>query len=133
MLRVFLLKKIVKYLIENRENKGVIKLSDISPETPKTYVIWNHKQLLLKTEISECGYKPKEGKYPIISKDNKLLDGHHRVYSLLEHYDSDYEITVYIIKHTYWKIFWLLLFVLILYNNDEDKMNKDIEKHSHLR
>jgi len=133
MVKVF--KKIlVKYLIS--DNKLVtIKLGDILFQNGGrgNPTSWTTKQLILKKEISECKYKPPNNKYPTITKDNTLIDGHHRVYSLLKYYDGDYEILVYRSIYSDWFSFWLMLFILILYGSTKNnKLKEDIKKEYRL-
>ena len=123
-LRTLLVKRLVKYLIEDY-TLSTIKLSDIKNVAVNR---WTAKQLLLKKEISECKYKIIDRKYPTISKDNVLMDGNHRVLSLLEHYGSDYEIIVYKSIHSNWYRIWLIFFTIILYGSiKNNELKEDIK------
>ena len=129
MVKVF--KKIlVKYLIS--DNKLVtIKLGDILFQNGGrgNPTSWTTKQLILKKEISECKYKPPNNKYPTITKNNILLDGHHRVYCLLKYYGNNEEIVVYKSNYSFCYIRWLVLFSLLLYGKKIDKLLvEDIKK-----
>ena len=59
----------------------------------------------LKEEIKNHQYKP-NGEYPSISLDNVCTDGNHRLISLKEYYDEDYEIVVWRHKRTYRYLAW---------------------------
>ena len=131
MLKRFLLKEWIKYITEDKQLVN-IKISDIGfhfslhkDNTQK----WTSEQYTLKKEVSECKYNPVGNKYPTITKNNILLDGHHRVYCLLKYYDNNEEIVVYKSNYSFCHIRWLVLFSLLLYGKKIDKLLvEDIKK-----
>jgi hypothetical protein len=69
---------------------------------------WSSNQEEYKEDIIKNGYDPRKS-IIIISKDNKIIDGHHRVYSLVERGDK----SVIVIKIR-WN-FWITILNSILF------------------
>lgn len=95
----------IKFILDEDtlQKKSNIKLSDIND--------WSEEQLELKDTILKGGYIDGLGGYPLITKDNICLDGHHRIVLLKNYKEEDYEITVnklFMFKwnflHKYYKI-----------------------------
>ena len=82
-------------------SKTTVKIGDVQCQ----WVVWSDEQLKLKEEIKNHQYKP-NGEYPSISLDNVCTDGNHRLISLKEYYDEDYEIVVWRHKRTYRYLAW---------------------------
>lgn len=76
---------------------------------------WTDKQLELKKNIINGKYD-QSGKYkfPTISKDNSLIDGYHRVTTLLTVYGGEHIIKVKKIKSGDFTTLWLVILLLCI-------------------
>jgi hypothetical protein len=66
-----------------------VKLKDLKPISN---IRWEEKHYNIKDDVIN-NYDIKKG-IITITKDNKILDGNHRYYTLLEHYGNNYQIMV---------------------------------------
>jgi len=76
-------------ILKSLGNSMVVKLGDI--KLTKTRLYWSKRHDGLKESVTK-NYNSDNGL--LISKDMKLIDGHHRYHFLIEEYGNDYEIKV---------------------------------------
>lgn len=61
---------------------------------------WDSKHYHIMEDISINGYNPNNN-HPLISKDNVIIDGNHRLVMLQELYGDDYELEFSFINYKY--------------------------------
>ncbi len=88
--------------------KTKIKLKDIKPI--KKNIIWSYKQLDMIEGVSN-NYDENISLI-WVTKDNEIIDGHHRFKILSEKYNGDYEITVKKFNFSK-KIYGVILFICL--------------------
>jgi adenylate kinase len=97
---------------------GITKFKKLSDNKDKMYGIsWDEEQLIMRDEIKNGNYDDSKGLLPVISKNNVILDGYHRLTSLNYYHGSDYTIKVEKTNHNYFK-YGLYFLIFYLLEND---------------
>jgi len=76
-----------------------VNVNDLKPTQKK--LKWSKDQEIYMEDIIKNGYNPRIS-IIIISKDDRIIDGHHRVYSLIE--KGDISVIVMKIKCDFWAV-----------------------------
>jgi hypothetical protein len=100
--------KDIKFTIRHKYGK------DYNKDFPN-HIRWNAEQIKVREDIKNHNYKPENNNYPTVSSDNVCLDGYHRLTSLIEYYDGEFEITVYRNTNKYANLFFNLIFYYIFF------------------
>tara|TARA_Y100001972_G_C7596697_1_gene299032 strand:+ start:239 stop:979 length:741 start_codon:yes stop_codon:yes gene_type:complete len=125
--------KLKNLLISNVDiDKHPIKVSFLPYNVIDRY--WDEHQLNVKNEIHKGNFKD-DGTYPLItiSKDNVVINGHHRVISLKEKYGEEHQLRIKRIDMVWYKVVWVKIHLHILrvdknYKLDLELKFKDIFK-----
>lgn len=67
---------------------------------------WSDDQYLTMNSIITDGYKPNDN-HPIISKDNIVMDGNHRLAVLRELYGDDYVVKFKLVNYNYNRLIFI--------------------------